>query len=166
MRHAVAVSNGVRSIKFHSLSVRYPALRCLSSSACRHSPQHPSSPDALDPRLEDLGNVIRDEYAIIRENYNAPKHAVVLAHGLLGFAELRLAGRYLPGVQYWRGIKEALSMQGVRVITATVPPSASIEMRAEELARDIAAGAPGEHVNIIAHSMVSATVTCHYGSCC
>ncbi|GAT19011.1 LOW QUALITY PROTEIN: triacylglycerol lipase [Aspergillus luchuensis] len=145
MRHAVAVSNGVRSIKFHSLSVRYPALRCLSSSACRHSPQHPSSPDALDPRLEDLGNVIRDEYAIIRENYNAPKHAVVLAHGLLGFAELRLAGRYLPGVQYWRGIKEALSMQGVRVITATVPPSASIEMRAEELARDIAAGAPGEH---------------------
>lgn len=41
-------------------------------------------------------------------------------------------------------------MQGVRVITATVPPSASIEMRAEELARDIAAGAPGEHVNIIA----------------
>ncbi|GAA91142.1 triacylglycerol lipase [Aspergillus luchuensis IFO 4308] len=153
MRHAVAVSNGVRSIKFHSLSVRYPALRCLSSSACRHSPQHPSSPDALDPRLEDLGNVIRDEYAIIRENYNAPKHAVVLAHGLLGFAELRLAGRYLPGVQYWRGIKEALSMQGVRVITATVPPSASIEMRAEELARDIAAGAPGEHVNIIAHSM-------------
>ncbi|GLA80826.1 hypothetical protein AtubIFM56815_004457 [Aspergillus tubingensis] len=84
---------------------------------------------------------------------DAPKHAVVLAHGLLGFAELRLAGRYLPGVQYWRGIKEALSMQGVRVITATVPPSASIEMRAEELARDIAAGAPGEHVNIIAHSM-------------
>ncbi|RAK90986.1 triacylglycerol lipase [Aspergillus costaricaensis CBS 115574] len=153
MRYAVAVSNGVRSIKFHSLSVRYPALRCLHSSARRHSPQHPSSPDALDPRLEDLGNVIRDEYAIIRENYNAPKHAVVLAHGLLGFAELRLAGRYLPGVQYWRGIKEALSMQGVRVITATVPPSASIEMRAEELARDIAAGAPGEHVNIIAHSM-------------
>nr|XP_001395151.2 triacylglycerol lipase [Aspergillus niger CBS 513.88] len=84
---------------------------------------------------------------------DAPKHAVVLAHGLLGFAELRLAGRYLPGVQYWRGIKEALSVKGVRVITATVPPSASIETRAEELARDIAIGAPGEHVNIIAHSM-------------
>ncbi|PWY62768.1 triacylglycerol lipase [Aspergillus eucalypticola CBS 122712] len=150
MRHAVAVSNGVRSLKFNYLCARYPALRCLHSSARRHSPQHPSSPDALDPRLEDLGNVIRDEYAIIRENYNAPKHAVVLAHGLLGFAELRLAGRYLPGVQYWRGIKEALSMQGVRVITATVPPSASIEMRAEELARDIAASAPGEQVNIIA----------------
>ncbi|EHA25959.1 hypothetical protein ASPNIDRAFT_134406, partial [Aspergillus niger ATCC 1015] len=109
-----------------------------------------SGPDALDPRLEDLGKVIRDEYAVIRKDYDAPKHAVVLAHGLLGFAELRLAGRYLPGVQYWRGIKEALSVKGVRVITATVPPSASIETRAEELARDIAIGAPGEHVNIIA----------------
>lgn len=70
MRYAVAVSNGVRSIKFQSLSVRCPALRCLHSSARRHSPQHPSSPDSLDPRLEDLGNVIRDEYAIIRENYS------------------------------------------------------------------------------------------------
>jgi triacylglycerol lipase len=41
-------------------------------------------------------------------------------------------------------------MKGVQVITATVPPSASIEMRAEELAKDIADGARGEHVNIIA----------------
>lgn len=74
----------------------------------------------------------------------------MLAHGLLGFDELRLGGAYLPGIQYWRGIKEALSMKGVQVITATVPPSASIEMRAEELAKDIADGARGEHVNIIA----------------
>ncbi|RDK42584.1 triacylglycerol lipase [Aspergillus phoenicis ATCC 13157] len=153
MRHAVAVCSGVKSIKFQSTSASYPALRYFHSSTRRHSPQHPSGPDALDPRLEDLGKVIRDEYAVIRKDYDAPKHAVVLAHGLLGFAELRLAGRYLPGVQYWRGIKEALSVKGVRVITATVPPSASIETRAEELARDIAIGAPGEHVNIIAHSM-------------
>ncbi|OJJ66576.1 hypothetical protein ASPBRDRAFT_48878 [Aspergillus brasiliensis CBS 101740] len=153
MRNAVAVYNGLKCFKLYSSSVSYPTLRCLHSSTRRHSPQHPNSPDAFDPRLEDLGKVIRDEYAVIRENYDAPKHAVVLAHGLLGFDELRLAGRYLPGVQYWRGIKEALSMKGVRVITATVPPSASIETRAEELAKDIAIGAPGEHVNIIAHSM-------------
>lgn len=75
----------------------------------------------------------------------------MLAHGLFGFDELRLAGPYLPGVQYWRGIKDALSMKGVEVITATVPPSGSIEARAEELASDIAIGARGKDVNIIAY---------------
>lgn len=81
----------------------------------------------------------------------APKYPVVLAHGLLGFDELRLAGPYLPGVQYWRGIKEALTARGIEVITATVPPSASIEARAEQLARNIEAGARGKDVNIIAY---------------
>lgn len=41
------------------------------------------------------------------------------------------------------------------VITATVPPSASIEQRAEELARDIGAGAKGKDVNIIAYERMS-----------
>lgn len=81
----------------------------------------------------------------------APKYPVVLAHGLLGFDELRLAGPYLPGVQYWRGIKEALTARGIEVITATVPPSSSIEERAEQLARNIEAGARGKDVNIIAY---------------
>jgi triacylglycerol lipase len=66
---------------------------------------------------------------------------------------LRLAGPLLPGVQYWRGIKEALTLKGVKVITATVPPSGSIETRAEELVKDIDEGAQGKDVNIIAHSM-------------
>lgn len=79
-----------------------------------------------------------------------PNHPIILAHGLLGFDELRLAGPFLPGVQYWRGIKEALSMKGVEVITATVPPSASIEMRAEVLAETITSAARGREVNIVA----------------
>jgi triacylglycerol lipase len=54
-------------------------------------------------------------------------------------------------VQYWRGIKEALTAQGVEVITATVPPLGSIEERAKELARDIEVGARGKDVNIIAY---------------
>jgi triacylglycerol lipase len=95
---------------------------------------------------------------------DAPKHPVVLAHGLLGFDELRLAGRYFPGVQYWRGIKEALTAQGVEVITATVPPSASIEERAEELARDIEAGARGKDVNIIAYVGCPGYLQMVYGS--
>lgn len=76
---------------------------------------------------------------------------MVLAHGLLGFDELRLAGPYLPGIQYWRGIREALLARGTEVITATVPPSGSIEERAEELARVIEIGAQGKDVNIIAY---------------
>lgn len=92
----------------------------------------------------------------------APKHPIVLAHGLFGFDELRLAGPYLPAVQYWRGIKEALSMKGMEVFTATVPPSGSIETRAEELARDITIGARGKNVNIIAY--VSAVELCMQGN--
>ncbi|KAF7594400.1 hypothetical protein BBP40_009381 [Aspergillus hancockii] len=104
--------------------------------------------------VEDLINALTDVKPEASEKIvDTPKHAIVLAHGLLGFDELRLAGPYFPGVQYWRGIKEALSMKGVQVITATVPPSGSIEARAEELARDITAGARGKSVNIIAHSM-------------
>ncbi|KAJ5201525.1 uncharacterized protein N7498_006188 [Penicillium cinerascens] len=116
----------------------------------------------LEPRLEDHGRVIRDEYSVLRDNYAAPKHPVVLAHGLLGFDELRLAGRFLPSVQYWRGIREALSTRGVEVITASVPASATIEERAEELARDIEIGARGRDVNIIAHSMRTSGLDSRY----
>ncbi|KAI1327208.1 alpha/beta-hydrolase [Xylariaceae sp. FL0255] len=114
-----------------------------SSSATRDS----------DPRLAELGRRISDDYAKVREHYATPKYPIVLAHGLLGFAELRLVPGWLPAIQYWRGITDALEANGIRVITTAVPPSASIEERAESLARGIADAANGEHVNIIAHSM-------------
>ena len=75
---------------------------------------------------------------------------MILAHGLLGFDEIRLAGRFLPGIQYWRGITDALSEKGIEVIVASVPPSGSIEARAQMLARSIAEKAQGKEVNIIA----------------
>lgn len=80
----------------------------------------------------------------------APKHPIVLAHGLLGFNELHLAGKYFPGVQYWRGIKGALEMKGIEVFPASVSPSASIEKRATALCEDIERRAKGREVNIIA----------------
>lgn len=107
----------------------------------------------LDPRLQDLGVIIRDDFAILREKYDAPKYPVVLAHGLLGFDELRLAGKYLPGVQYWRGIREALQHAGVEVITTSVPTTGSISERAEALHEQIRDKARGKDVNIVAHSM-------------
>ncbi|EAW10914.1 triglyceride lipase [Aspergillus clavatus NRRL 1] len=115
-----------------------------------------SCTSTLDPRLEDLGKIIKDEYAVVRDHYETPKYPIVLAHGLLGFDELRLAGPFFPGVQYWRGIKEALSMKGIEVITATVPPSGSIEMRAQELVKDIDQAGLGKDVNIIASSGLDA----------
>ncbi|KAI1764449.1 putative triacylglycerol lipase [Hypoxylon sp. FL1150] len=119
-----------------------------SSSSRSYSSEHGN-----DPRLKELGKQIHDEYAAIKEHYATPKHPIVLAHGLLGFAELRLAGGWLPAIHYWRGITDALKANGVEVITATVPPSGSIEQRAERLARGISEVAQGKSVNIVAHSM-------------
>ncbi|KAI1171504.1 Alpha/Beta hydrolase protein [Nemania sp. FL0916] len=107
----------------------------------------------IDPRLAQLGKRIHDEYAHIRDHYETPKLPIVLAHGFLGFAELHLTPGWLPPVSYWRGIAEALEANGVHVITTTVPPSGSIEQRAEKLAHGIADAAGGREVNIIAHSM-------------
>jgi hypothetical protein len=98
-----------------------------------------------DPRL------IEDDFALLRERYQAPKNPVILAHGLLGFDELYLAGRTLPGIAYWYGITQALAAKGVEVITASVPPSGSIERRAAKLAEVIEAKAHGKAVNIIAY---------------
>lgn len=86
-------------------------------------------------------------------NAATPKHPIVLAHGLFGFDEVRIAGSLLPAVQYWRGITDALRSKGIEVIIASVPASGSIEERAAVLGQDIAAKANGKSVNIIAHSM-------------
>ncbi|KAK4110038.1 alpha/beta-hydrolase [Canariomyces notabilis] len=122
--------------------------RYFSAAARLLSHQEPT-----DARIKGLGKEIADEYARLRDRYATPKHPVVLAHGLLGFAELKLAGSLLPSIHYWRGIKEALSGNHAEVITASVPPSGSIEHRAAKLAEDISAQAQGKSVNIIAHSM-------------
>ncbi|KAI0399338.1 Alpha/Beta hydrolase protein [Xylaria palmicola] len=100
-----------------------------------------------------LGKRIHNDYAQFKDHYDTPKFPIVLAHGLLGFAELHLTPGWLPPVYYWRGITQALKANGVQVITTTVPPSGSIEQRAERLANGIAEAAGGRRVNIIAHSM-------------
>ena len=114
---------------------------------------HPSCPlrqRAADPRLSNLDHVIEDDFAVLRSTYQAPKHPIILAHGLLGFNELHPVGELLPGVQYWYGITEALAAKGVEVITAAVPPSGRIEARAERLAEAIERQAAGKAVSIIA----------------
>ncbi|KAI9797197.1 MAG: hypothetical protein M1833_005606 [Piccolia ochrophora] len=120
-----------------------------------YSTQSEGEGKSSDPRIQDLGRAIEDDYATIREKYETPKNPVVLAHGLLGFDELHLAGSFLPGVQYWRGITEALTAKGIQVITASVSASGSIEGRADGLGREILQKANGKSVNIVAHRVGS-----------
>jgi triacylglycerol lipase len=131
-------------------SCRRDAPGSLRRDKCLRS-FHASSARHQDPRLKEIGTVFQNEFAAIRAQYQAPKNPIILAHGLLGFDELRLVPtQMLPGIHYWRGITEALAAKDVEVITATVPPSGSIERRAEKLAESIAQKAQGKAVNIIA----------------
>ncbi|THZ63923.1 alpha/beta-hydrolase [Aureobasidium pullulans] len=80
---------------------------------------------------------------------DTPKNPIILAHGLMGFEELNIIPKaVLPGIQYWRGIREALAAKGIEVITATVPASGSIEARAQKLSEDIHKKAKGKTTNI------------------
>ena len=108
---------------------------------------------SADPRLNNLGPQIHDYYAALQPQYQATKNPIVLAHGLLGFEELRLAGPWLPGVRYWRGLEYALRRAGSHVITTEVPAAASIEERAQVLYESVKNRAKGQRVNLIAHSM-------------
>ena len=115
-----------------------------------HSTQDVEAPES---ELKVVPPVITDDYATLRETYASPSNPIVLAHGLMGFDELRLAGRWLPGVQYWRGIKEAMLQHDIEVITTSVPTTGSIQERAEALHAEIKTKAAGRSVNIVAHSM-------------
>jgi len=107
----------------------------------------------MDAGMGDLGRVIQNDYANFKDKYDTPKHPIVLAHGLLGFETLQFAGPWLPGVSYWRGIREAYMQNGIEPITTTVPMTGSIEQRAKVLHQQIRDKASGKEVNIVAHSM-------------
>ncbi|KAF3164593.1 hypothetical protein TWF788_001099 [Orbilia oligospora] len=79
-----------------------------------------------------------------------PRNPIVLSHGLFGFDTLHLLPwSFIPPLQYWRGINEALQANNCKVIVTAVPASASIEKRAEALARSIERRAGGQSVNIV-----------------
>jgi triacylglycerol lipase len=77
------------------------------------------------------------------------RHPVVLAHGILGFDELKLGG---VKNAYFRGVEPKLVQLGARVYAFQVHPAATVAARAEELAQAIRE-LDAERVNIVAHSM-------------
>ncbi len=75
--------------------------------------------------------------------------AVVLVHGVCGFDALGL-GRVR--VDYFRGVAACLEAAGVDVVTARLPPLASVPARAAALAALLDA-LPHDRLSLIAHSM-------------
>lgn len=76
-------------------------------------------------------------------------HAVVMAHGILGFDKIGIGG---VRQTYFRGVWRYLEALGVQVTYPTVPMVGSIERRAQALATHIESIGPAP-VIIIAHSM-------------
>src|ERR1700694_146688 len=77
------------------------------------------------------------------------RHAIVLAHGVLGFDQIELGGRRRS---YFAGVPERLREMGIEVHRPVVPAMASVASRADKLAEAIRA-LPAKKVNVIAHSM-------------
>jgi len=77
------------------------------------------------------------------------RHPVVLAHGVLGFDEIAVAGRRH---RYFRNIADALEPLGGQFHHARVPATGAVADRAEHLA-ELIRGLPEGRVNIVAHSM-------------
>jgi triacylglycerol lipase len=79
----------------------------------------------------------------------APRHPVVLAHGLLGFDTIRL-GRSRH--EYFRGVRARLEKEGIVVHPARVGKTASVAARAADLAAFVET-LDVKRVNVVAHSM-------------
>jgi len=76
---------------------------------------------------------------------------IVLAHGILGFGEIDIAG---DPIFYFKGVKGKLEDLGHTVIAPPVDPISSVEKRAPVLAKAIKHFATGkDKACIIAHSM-------------
>lgn len=85
----------------------------------------------------------------VRPRRSGPRHPVVLAHGLLGFDEIRI-GRARHA--YFRGVPERLGREGCIVHACRVAKTAAVAERAAELAAFVRA-LQAKRVNLVAHSM-------------
>jgi hypothetical protein len=145
-------------LRQHAYRISITRPRLVSKAPLHSSPQvnRQRPQETHDPRISEVDGdlIIEDDFAVLKPRYQAPKHPIILAHGLLGFDEIRPLGANTRGIEYWYGIKQALAAKGIEVITASVPPSETIEVRAQRLAEDIAEQAGGKAVNIIAYVFV------------
>lgn len=76
---------------------------------------------------------------------------IVLAHGLLGFNQVKVCGYTLAC--YFPGIPELLTAAGNRVLVPSVSPTKGVADRAAQLKAFIDQHSPAEPVHLFAHSM-------------
>ncbi|KAG9323013.1 hypothetical protein KVV02_008081 [Mortierella alpina] len=102
----------------------------------------------LDRRIKNFGLSMP-----LSANYTAPRHPIVLCHGLFGFD--KMGPETIPPLQihYWNGIQKALTKLGAKVVVARVPRTGAIRERAEDLDRMLSMTMEGSPVNFVAHSM-------------
>jgi len=84
----------------------------------------------------------------------APRHPVVLCHGLYGFDVRGPSAIPMLRTHYWSNVLAILRKKiGAEVIVTSVPPTGSITSRAQTLHEMLCKQAPGRSVNFMAHSM-------------
>jgi triacylglycerol lipase len=76
---------------------------------------------------------------------------IVLVHGLLGHAEVRLGG--FKVTEYFPGITQQLRDAGNRVLLPNLSPTGGVAHRAAQLKSFLDRHARGEPVHLVAHSM-------------
>ncbi|KAG0240999.1 hypothetical protein BGW41_006451 [Actinomortierella wolfii] len=89
----------------------------------------------------------------VTRDYVAPRHPIILCHGLFGFD--KIGPEAIPSLQihYWSGIQKALKKLGAKVFVAGVSRTGAIRRRAEELHQMLTSTVEGMPVNLLAHSM-------------
>lgn len=95
-----------------------------------------------------------DDFRDFRDSYRVPKYPILLCHGLMGFDKIELPTGH--SIEYFNGVKDVLEERGASVITRSVPPMASIQLRGTNLFESLLAAEDmkkAKTINIIAHSM-------------
>jgi hypothetical protein len=89
----------------------------------------------------------------VTRDFHAPRHPIILCHGLFGYD--RMGPETIPPLQihYWRGISEGLVQLGATVYAARVSKTGIVKTRAEELHQQLSTRFSDQSVNLIAHSM-------------
>ncbi|KAG0265527.1 hypothetical protein BG011_004555 [Mortierella polycephala] len=121
----------------------------LRQNPMQHQPYPSLQPwKNLDNRIKNFGLMMPAS-----ANYAAPRHPIVLCHGLFGFD--KMGPETIPPLQihYWNGIQKALTKLGAKVVVARVPRTGAIQKRAEDLDRMLSRTMEGSPVNFVAHSM-------------
>ncbi|KAF9549459.1 hypothetical protein EC957_003848 [Mortierella hygrophila] len=121
--------------------------------------RHAQYPSLQPPWRGLLENRIKQNYEyampVVSSCYSAPRHPIVLCHGLFGFD--KMGPDTIPHLQihYWKGVQKALTKLGAKVIVASVPKTGSIKKRAEALHRMLTNTVEGMHGGLDCRYLIS-----------